>query len=179
MIIRGIAAFLAVQVLNIPIQAVSSVSCSTASPCRYCCSFPGRWPIYRRSQPVADHLAGTSVCDLSCADLYQFLSGKQCQQLFLSLLPDRPVGLRLCHLLCHQLTVIHGLVREDSSQLKMYIDSLLDTIPATPQVYCKNQAVNAIVSHYAALCQEQGMETAGYRFLRKRSRRNCALFLAI
>lgn len=37
----------------------------------------------------------------------------------------------------HQRTVIRGLVREDSSQLKMYIDSLLNTIPAAPQVYCK------------------------------------------
>ena len=43
-------------------------------------------------------------------------------------------------------------------QLNKYIDNLLDTIPAAPQMYCENQAVNAIISHYAALCQEQGID---------------------
>lgn len=62
------------------------------------------------------------------------------------------------HDLRHQLTAIQGLVREDNSQLEAYIDSLLDAIPTAPQVYCANQTVNAIVSHYAALCQDQGVE---------------------
>ena len=48
---------------------------------------------------------------------------------------------------------------DTNPQLSKYIDDLLDTIPAAPQMYCENQAVNAIVSHYATLCQEQGVET--------------------
>lgn len=63
------------------------------------------------------------------------------------------------HDLRHQLTAIRGLAGDANPQLNKYIDNLLDTIPAAPQMYCENQAVNAIVSHYAALCREQGVET--------------------
>ena len=63
------------------------------------------------------------------------------------------------HDLRHQLTAIRGLAGDTNPQLSKYIDDLLDTIPAAPQEYCENQAVNAIVSHYAALCREQGIET--------------------
>lgn len=63
------------------------------------------------------------------------------------------------HDLRHQLTAIRGLAGDTNPQLSKYIDNLLDTIPAAPQMYCENQAVNAIVSHYAALCREQGVET--------------------
>lgn len=63
------------------------------------------------------------------------------------------------HDLRHQLTAIRGLAGDGNPQLRRYIDDLLDTIPAAPQEYCDNQAVNAIVSHYAALCREQGIET--------------------
>ena len=57
-----------------------------------------------------------------------------------------------------QLTAIQSLTREDNAPLRAYLDDLLDAIPAAPQIYCENQAVNAIVSHYAALCREQGVE---------------------
>ena len=63
------------------------------------------------------------------------------------------------HDLRHQLTAIRGLAGDTNPQLSKYINDLLDTIPAAPQAYCENQAVNAIVSHYAALCREQGIET--------------------
>ena len=63
------------------------------------------------------------------------------------------------HDLRHQLTAIRGLAKEDNAPLMDYLDNLLNAIPAVPQVYCENSAVNAIVSHYAALCQEQGIET--------------------
>lgn len=63
------------------------------------------------------------------------------------------------HDLRHQLTAIRGLAGDGNPQLRRYIDDLLDTIPIAPQEYCDNQAVNAIVSHYAALCREQGIET--------------------
>lgn len=62
------------------------------------------------------------------------------------------------HDLRHQLAVIRGLVSEDNPQLTAYLDDLIQNIPAAPQVYCKNQAVNAIVSHYAAQCEEHGIE---------------------
>ena len=62
------------------------------------------------------------------------------------------------HDLRHQLAAIRGLAGKDDARLKQYIDELLDAIPAAPQAYCENQAVNAIVSHYAALCRERGVE---------------------
>ena len=62
------------------------------------------------------------------------------------------------HDLRHQLTAIRGLAGDTNPQLSKYINDLLDTIPAAPQEYCENQAVNAIISHYAALCQEQGID---------------------
>ena len=55
------------------------------------------------------------------------------------------------HDLRHQLAAIRGLAGKDDARLKQYIDELLDAIPAAPQAYCENQAVNAIVSHYAAV----------------------------
>ena len=62
------------------------------------------------------------------------------------------------HDLRHQLTAIRGLVGEDNAPLKEYIDGLIEDIPKGPQYYCENQAVNAVVSHYAALCKEHGVE---------------------
>ena len=59
------------------------------------------------------------------------------------------------HDLRHQLTVILGLSREDNLPLRQYIEELLQSIPVSPTVHCENQAVNAIVSHYAALCEER------------------------
>lgn len=62
------------------------------------------------------------------------------------------------HDLRHQLAAIRGLTREDNTRLKEYIDGLIQDIPAAPQAYCENLTVNAIVSHYAALYQERGIE---------------------
>ena len=59
------------------------------------------------------------------------------------------------HDLRHQLTVIQGLSQDDNTPLKQYIEQLFRAIPVAPTVYCENQAVNAIVSHYAALCEAQ------------------------
>lgn len=64
---------------------------------------------------------------------------------------------RQCQDLRHQLTAIRVLARADNGPLLAYIDSLMKAIPTTPQDFCENQAVNAIVSHYAALCQTQGI----------------------
>lgn len=54
------------------------------------------------------------------------------------------------HDLRHQLNAIRGLAGEDNHPLNQYIDSLLHDIPVAPRTYCEKQAVNAIVSHYAA-----------------------------
>lgn len=62
------------------------------------------------------------------------------------------------HDLRHQLTAIRGLAGEDNPLLNQYIDSLLHAIPVSPRTHCENQAVNAIVSHYAAYFQEQRVE---------------------
>lgn len=66
---------------------------------------------------------------------------------------------RMRHDLRHQLTAILGLSREDNAPLRQYIEELIQAIPVSPQIYCGNQAVNAIVSHYAALCEEQNVQT--------------------
>ena len=62
------------------------------------------------------------------------------------------------HDLRHQLTAIQGLAGEENPRLRAYIDEVLRAIPASPRSYCENQAVNAIVSHYTALCRERGVE---------------------
>lgn len=61
------------------------------------------------------------------------------------------------HDLRHQLTVIQGLSGEDNPPLRQYIETLVQAIPVAPAAYCENQAVNAIVSHYAARCEEQNI----------------------
>ena len=63
------------------------------------------------------------------------------------------------HDLRHQLAAIQGLASPDDLRLREYIDELLDAIPPSPKLYCENQAVNAIVSHYAAMCDGRGVET--------------------
>ena len=63
------------------------------------------------------------------------------------------------HDLRHQLTAIQGLAGPDNGPLRQYLDGLLNAIPAVPQTYCENQTVNAVVSHYAALCR--GAEGGG------------------
>lgn len=62
------------------------------------------------------------------------------------------------HDLRHQLAAIQQMADTHPEQLKEFIFSLLDAIPAAPRTYCENPAVNAAVSHYAALCQGQGVD---------------------
>ena len=66
--------------------------CSTVSPLPLLLRFFRQVAnlVYRTDapRPVADHLAGTGVCDHSGADLYRFLSGEQRGQRFFPLLPD-------------------------------------------------------------------------------------------
>ena len=62
------------------------------------------------------------------------------------------------HDLRHQLVVIQELADTDSEKLQGYLKALLDNIPKASQVYCENTAVNAVVAHYAAMCQTHGIE---------------------
>lgn len=62
------------------------------------------------------------------------------------------------HDLRHQLAAIQQLADTHPERLKEYVSSLLNAIPASPRIYCENPAVNAVVSHYAARCAEDGVE---------------------
>lgn len=62
------------------------------------------------------------------------------------------------HDLRHQLTVINGLAGTDNERLKEYIHSLIETIPPSQKNYCDNTAVNAIVSRFASVCEQSGIE---------------------
>ena len=64
------------------------------------------------------------------------------------------------HDLRHQLIAIQGLASEDNAPLRTYLEGLLDAIPASPRIYCENQAVNALVSRCAGICRERGVDFA-------------------
>ncbi len=62
------------------------------------------------------------------------------------------------HDMRHQLNVLRSLSMEnDSNKLTEYLDTILDAIPVKPKAYCKNLAVDAIISHYAAMAEEKGI----------------------
>ncbi len=63
------------------------------------------------------------------------------------------------HDLRHQLAVIRSYNQEgDRKNLADYLDTLVEQIPSDQKIiYCKNIAVNAIVSHYAAIAEEKGI----------------------
>ena len=58
----------------------------------------------------------------------------------------------------HQLTYLQELADTDPEKLLAYLSTLIGSIPAPPEVFCKNEAVNAIVSHYSAVCKREGVE---------------------
>lgn len=64
------------------------------------------------------------------------------------------------HDLRHQLAVIRSYSEAgDHRHLTDYLDTLTAQIPSEQKtVYCENMAVNAIVSHYAAIAEENGIE---------------------
>jgi signal transduction histidine kinase len=63
------------------------------------------------------------------------------------------------HDLRHQLATLRGLSERDgASRLTEYLDTLIAEIPSERgRLYCENDAVNAIVSHYAAQAEKQGI----------------------
>lgn len=62
------------------------------------------------------------------------------------------------HDLRHQLIAIQALAGNANPQLSQYIGTLIQNIPTAVREYCENLAVNAMVSHYAALCQQEHID---------------------
>jgi signal transduction histidine kinase len=64
------------------------------------------------------------------------------------------------HDLRHQLAVIRSFSQQDGDpRLTEYLDTLIAEIPSERgRLYCENAAVNAVVSHYAAQAEKQGVE---------------------
>lgn len=61
------------------------------------------------------------------------------------------------HDMRHQLTAIQALAGNENPTLSQYINNLIEDIPTAIQIHCKNLAVNAIVSHYASICEQEGI----------------------
>ena len=61
------------------------------------------------------------------------------------------------HDLRHHLTAIQAMAGEENSKLRDYIATLIRDIPAAVRDYCENPTVNAVVSHYAARCRQEGV----------------------
>ena len=61
------------------------------------------------------------------------------------------------HDLRHHLTAIQAMTGGKNPKLREYIATLIQDIPAAVQDYCENPTVNAIVSHYASRCQQEGI----------------------
>ncbi len=59
------------------------------------------------------------------------------------------------HDLHHHLIAIRELSENKNEKLSQYLDSLIQNIPTSYKKYCENKAVSAILSHYAAICEEE------------------------
>lgn len=62
------------------------------------------------------------------------------------------------HDLHHHLIAIRELAGSGNEKLEDYLSSLTQNVPILHSVYCENKAVNAIVSHYAAICAAENIE---------------------
>ena len=60
------------------------------------------------------------------------------------------------HDLRHHLAAIQEL-SGDNRELQDYLASLIQKIPQAARSYCENRVVNAILCHYAALCEQEGI----------------------
>lgn len=61
------------------------------------------------------------------------------------------------HDLRHHLTAIRAMAGDENPKLAAYISQLLRDIPTAVRDYCENPTVNAVVSHYAARCRQEGI----------------------
>ena len=62
------------------------------------------------------------------------------------------------HDLRHHLNAILALTKKENIELRNYLQSLMDNIPQSQKVFCRNQAVNAILAHYDALCDQKRIQ---------------------
>ena len=65
------------------------------------------------------------------------------------------------HDMRHHLTAIQELLEDDSTddeQLKNYLDTLIQRIPHSKVHYCDNGIVDAMVSHFAGICEHNNIE---------------------
>ena len=61
------------------------------------------------------------------------------------------------HDLRHHLTAIQAMAGDENPRLAAYLSELIRDIPAAVRDYCENPTVNAVVSHYAARCRQEGI----------------------
>ena len=61
------------------------------------------------------------------------------------------------HDLRHHLTAIQAMAGDENPRLAAYLSKLIQDIPAAPRNYCENPTVNAVVSHYATRCRQEGI----------------------
>ncbi|MFR8334593.1 MAG: hypothetical protein ACLU9S_21420 [Oscillospiraceae bacterium] len=69
------------------------------------------------------------------------------------------------HDLRHQLTAIQELANTDTEKLQNFLSSLMESIPALPEIFCENEAVNAVVT-----ALRRCLPPAEYRVLRPADR---------
>lgn len=62
------------------------------------------------------------------------------------------------HDLHHHLIAIRELAEDGNEKLNDYLDTLSKNIPTIHISYCENLTVNAMISHYAAICKEEKIE---------------------
>ena len=64
------------------------------------------------------------------------------------------------HDLRHHLTAIQAMAGDENPRLAAYLSKLIRDIPTAVRDYCENPTVNAVVSHYAARCRQEGIAFA-------------------
>jgi hypothetical protein len=66
---------------------------------------------------------------------------------------------RLRHDIRQHLIVIRSMAEENAdNRLIDYINTLIASIPSAVQTFCENPSVNAIVSYYAGVCEQDGID---------------------
>lgn len=61
------------------------------------------------------------------------------------------------HDLRHHLTAVRELAG-DNRKLQDYLSALEEKIPKKGERFCENSVVNAVISHYASVCEQEGIE---------------------
>ena len=62
------------------------------------------------------------------------------------------------HDMRHHLTAMRGMLEEGDDKLMDYLNSIIDNIPQGRMHYCDNGIVDAMVSHFAGICQHNNID---------------------